>query len=314
MDSFTFALSATLPVFLIMALGYMFRRIGLVNDAFCAAADRLVFHASLPMLLFLDIAESDLRQSFNPTFVAFCMIGTTVMFLGVWALARLFLKDRSLVGAFSQAAARGSAAILGIAFVMNIYGDAGMTPLMIVAAVPLFNILSVVILTFSAPREPDAGSPVKQALLGIVKNPIIIGIVLGVPFALASIPIPVIARKVLSSIGGTATPVALLSIGAAFEGRRALQKLRPTAWASAIKLVVLPAIFLPLAALLGLRGSELIAILIMTGSPTTVSCYIMARNMHADGQLTASIIAATTLLSSVTLTFWIFLLRLLALV
>lgn len=314
MDSFLFACSATLPVFLIMALGYVFRRIGLLNDAFCAVADRLVFTVALPMLLFLDIAESSLRQDFQLKFVLFCMIGTTVMFLGVWALARLLLQDRSLVGAFSQAAARGSAAILGIAFVVNIYGDAGMTPLMIVAAVPLFNILSVVILTFSAPREPGAGSPVRQALVGVAKNPIIIGIVLGLPFALLEIAIPAIPRKVLSSIGNTATPLALLSIGATFEGRNALQKLRPTAWASAVKLVILPALFLPLAIALGLRGSELIAILIMTGSPTTVSCYVMARNMRGDSQLTASIIAATTLLSSITLTFWIFLLRALALI
>ena len=314
LDSFVFALNATLPVFLIMALGYFFRRIGLLNEAFCTVADRFVFHAALPMLLFLDIAGSDLRQDFNPTFVLFCMIGTTVMFLAVWALARAFLKDKSLVGAFSQAAARGSAAILGIAFVVNIYGDAGMTPLMIVSAVPLYNILSVVILTFSAPQEPGAGSPVKKALVNVAKNPIIIGIVLGLPFALLGVKIPAIPRKVLASVGSTATPVALLSIGAAFEGRKALRKLRPTAWASAIKLVILPAVYLPLAALLGLRGSELIAILIMTGSPTTVSCYIMAKNMRADGSLTASIIAATTLLSSVTLTFWIFLLRHLALI
>jgi hypothetical protein len=272
-----------------------------------------VFKVALPMLLFLDIAESDLRQDFSLTFVLFCMIGTTVMFLGVWALARIFLKDKSLVGAFSQAAVRGSAAILGIAFVENIYGNAGMTPLMIVAAVPLFNIFSVIILSFSAEQEAG-GSAIRTACRNVITNPIIIGIVLGLPFALLQITIPAVPHKVLSSIGGTATPIALLSIGATFEGRKALKKLKPTAVASAIKLMILPALYLPVAVALGLRGSELIAALIMVGSPTTVSCYIMAKNMRNDGQLTASIVVATTLLSSVTLTFWIFLLRVLSLI
>ncbi len=313
MDSFVFALNATMPVFLLIVIGYFLRRIHLLNESFCAVADKFVFKVALPVLLFKDIAQSDLRQDFNLTFVLFCMVGTAVMFLGIWALARVFLKDKSLVGAFSQGAARGSAAILGVAFVENIYGAPGMTPLMIVAAVPLFNILSVVILTFSAP-QPGAGSPVKAACLNVAKNPIIIGILLGLPFALFDLPIPAVPLKVISNLGATATPIALLSIGATFEGRKALQKLKPTAWATAIKLVFLPVLFLPIAAALGLRGSELIAILIMTGSPTTVSCYIMAKNMHNDSILTASIVVAATLLSSVTLTFWIFLLRSLALI
>lgn len=313
MDSFVFALNATMPVFLVMVIGYFLRRIHLLNESFCAVADKFVFKVALPFMLFLDIAQSDLKQDFNPTFVLFCMFGTIIMFLGVWLIARVLLKDKTIVGAFSQAAVRGSAAILGIAFVENIYGNPGMTPLMIVAAVPFFNILAVIILTFSAP-QPDGGSPVKAACLNVIKNPIIIGIVLGLPFALFEIPIHTIPLKVIDNIGRTATPIALLSIGATFEGRKALSKIKPTIWATAIKLVILPAIYLPVAIALGLRGSELIAILIMVGSPTAVACYIMAKNMNNDGALTASIVVAATLFSSVTLTFWIFLLRSLALI
>ncbi len=313
MDSFVFALNATMPVFLVMVIGYFLRRIHLLNESFCAVADKFVFKVALPFMLFLDIAQSDLKQDFNPTFVLFCMLGTIIMFLGVWLIARVLLKDKTIVGAFSQAAVRGSAAILGIAFVENIYGNPGMTPLMIVAAVPFFNILAVIILTFSAP-QPDGGSPVKAACLNVIKNPIIIGIVLGLPFALFEIPIHTIPLKVIDNIGRTATPIALLSIGATFEGRKALSKIKPTIWATAIKLVILPAIYLPVAIALGLRGSELIAILIMVGSPTAVACYIMAKNMNNDGALTASIVVAATLFSSVTLTFWIFLLRSLALI
>lgn len=309
MDNFIFSLEATMPVFLVMVVGYFLRRIGMLNESFCAVANKYVFKVALPLLLFKDIAETDLRTDFNLTFVLYCMIVTTVMFLGIWVLTAWLMPDKSLVGAFSQAAARSSAAVLGIAFVENIYGNAGLTPMMIVAAVPLFNIYSVVILTFSAQHREKGRGAIRTACINVLKNPIILGILAGLPFSLLGISIPTIPLKTITSISNTATPIALLVVGTGFEGRKALSKLKPTVIASLIKLVILPAVFLPIAIACGLAGTEMIAILIMVGSPTTVSCYIMAKNMDNDGELTSSIIVLTTLLSSVTLTFWIFLLR-----
>ena len=309
MDNFIFSLEATMPVFLVMVVGYFLRRGGMLNEAFCSVANRYVFKVALPLLLFKDIAETDLRTDFNLTFVLYCMLVTTVMFLGIWALTAWLMPDKSLVGAFSQAAARSSAAVLGIAFVENIYGNAGLTPMMIVAAVPLFNIYSVVILTFSAQHRKKGNGAIRTACINVIKNPIILGILAGLPFSLLGISIPTIPLKTITSISNTATPIALLVVGAGFEGRKALSKLKPTVIASLIKLVILPAFFLPIAVACGFAGAEMIAILIMVGSPTTVSCYIMAKNMDNDGELTSSIIVLTTLLSSVTLTFWIFLLR-----
>lgn len=309
MDSFVFSLEATIPVFLVMVIGYVLHQTGLLTEEFCSVANKYVFQIALPVLLFKDISAMDLRSDFNFTFVLYCMIVTTVMFLGIWALAALFMPDKDLVGAFSQAAARSSAAVLGIAFVENIYNDAGMTPMMIVAAVPLFNIYSVVILTFSAKHRTKGSGAIRKACINVAKNPIILGILAGIPFSLWNIPIPTIPLKTITSISATATPIALLVVGAGFEGKKALAKRKPTAIAAAIKLVVLPALFLPIAAWCGFTGPEMLAILIMVGSPTTVSCYIMAKNMDNDGELSSSIIVVTTLLSSVTLTLWIFLLR-----
>ena len=76
-----------------------------------------------------------------------------------------------------------------------------------------------------------------------------------------------------------------------------------------IKLIALPLIFLPIAVKMGFRREALVAIIIMLGSPTTVTCYIMAKNMGNDGVLASGIVVVTTLLSSVTLTFIIFLLK-----
>lgn len=309
MNSFVFSLNATMPVFLVMVVGYFLRQIGMLNEEFCAVANRYVFKVALPLLLFKDIAGTDLRSDFQPTFMIYCMVVTSIMFLGIWALTAKLMPDKDLVGAFTQAAARSSAAVLGIAFVENIYGDPGLTPMMIVSAVPLFNIYSVIILTFSAKHRTKGSGAIRTACINVVKNPIILGILAGVPFSLLDITIPTIAMKTVTSIASTATPVALLVVGAGFEGRRAQAKLKPTVIASMIKLVALPALFLPVAIALGFRGPEIVAILIMLGSPTTVSCYIMAKNMDNDGELTSSIVVLTTLLSSVTLTAWIFLLK-----
>ena len=314
MDSFIFSLNATMPVFLVMVLGYFLKQVGMLTEEFCSVANRYVFKVSLPVLLFRDIAQTDLYADFNLSIVLYCAGITSVMFLGVWFLASKLIQDKTLVGAFSQAAVRGSAAVLGIAFVENIYGDAGLTPLMIVAAVPLFNIYSVVILTFSANGGQHGWEAMKKACINVLKNPIILGILAGLPFSLLQITIPTIPLKAIDSVAATATPIALLVVGAGFEGTKVLAKIKPTVIASAVKLVVLPAVFLPLAIALGFTGAEMVAVLIMLGSPATVSCYIMAKNMDNDGELSTSIIVLTTLLSSITLTGWIFVLRLMGMI
>lgn len=323
MSNFLFAVNATIPVFLVILLGWLLMRWGILNEGFASAGNKYVFKCALPVSLFESIATMDLYTDFDWRFCVFCALGTAVMFLGVWAGAALFLRDKTMVGAFSQAAARSSAAILGVAFATNIYGDSGMVPMMIVAAVPLFNLFSVLILSFSPqtdeqghllPPPKDGAQRVKRTLFNVLTNPIILGIVAGIPFSLLRLQLPALVLKTVDMVGGTASPVALLVVGASFSAGEAMKKWKPAAAATAIKLFLLPAIYLPLAALLGFHGSEMVAILIMVGSPTTVACYVMAKNMHNDGVLTSNVVVLATLLSSVSLTMWIFLLRTFALI
>ena len=190
-----------------------------------------------------------------------------------------------------------------------------MAPLMIVGTVPLYNIAAVLILSFTG---PDAKGFDKKSLMkslkGIITNPIIISIALGMLSSACRIHYPVIISKTVSNIAILATPLALIGLGAGFEGRKALKLLAPTGVATVLKLVVWPALFLPLAVHFGFTGEKLVAILIMLGSPTTVSCYIMAKNMNHEGTLTSSVVVATTFLSSVTLTVFLFILRSLQLI
>jgi malate permease and related proteins len=314
MNNFIFSLNATVPIFLVILLGWILMQKHMLTKEFTTVADKFVFKIALPCLLFKDIATANIKESFNPTFVLFCMITTTIMFLTAWLLTALFMKDKSMVGAFIQASVRGSSAVLGIAFVQNIYGNSGMAPMMIVASVPLYNIFSVIILTFNSNETTRDTSKIKTAFINVLKNPIIIAIFAALLVALLEIPIPDMAFKTVNSVAATATPLALLVVGATFEGKKAISKIKPTMLATFIKLILLPALFLPIAYLYGFRNSEMVAILVMLASPTTVTCYIMAKNMHNDAVLSSSIVVTATLFSSVTLTMWVYLLRSLALI
>ncbi len=308
MDNFIYSLQATVPIFLLIILGKILYKIRIINTSFTKGADKFVFYVSLPALVFLDLTETDMRSNFDGGYVLFCFCVTLISVLGIWGLTELFMKNKSEKGAFIQASYRSSAAILGLAFITNMYSDSGMAPLMIVGSVPLYNIFAVVILTLKGDNGEEKVD-IKTTIINICKNPILIGIFVGLIFSFLNWHFPFVIEKAMSNVAATTTPLALVSIGASFEGRKAIKKLTKTLGASFIKLVLLPILFLPLAIYLGYRNQELMAILIMLGSPTTVSSYIMAKNTGNDSILTSSVIVLTTLLSSVTLTLWIFLLK-----
>ena len=316
MDNLIFCLNATVPIFAIIVLGRWLRSKNFFTKQTLTDIDRLSFKVLLPILLFRDIAQGRITEQFDPVFFFFCAGATTVYFFAVWIGASLFLKDKSMVGAFTQGAFRGSQAILGVAFVQNLYGNAGLVPLMIVASVPLYNIFSVLVLTVTAPdaQQADHRGLVGKTLRGIITNPIILGIFAGLPFSLLAIDFPPMLDKGLSMLGNCATPVALLSIGAGFEGAKAIKKLGPTCAAVFIKLVLLSAIFLPMGVALGFREQTLVAIVILCGAPSTASGYVMAKNMGGDHVLSSSIIVLSTALSAVTLTLTLFILRSMALI
>ncbi len=314
LQNFLYSLNATVPVFAVMVLGWLLKRAGFLTEEFIRTANKLVFHVALPAMLFLDIAQMDPTQLLDGRFVAFGAAVTLVSILLIWLLSRLLMKHKEQVGAFVQGAYRSSAAILGAALITNVYGDAGYAPLMILASVPLYNIFAVLILVLESGGDGrQGGAGVKRAAVNVCKNPIILGIVAGMPFALLQLKLPAMVTKTVSLVGQLATPLALLAIGAGFVWQNARQRAVPAAAASLIKLVLLPAVFLPLAIALGFRNEQLMDLLIMLGSPSTPSGYIMAKQMGADAELSSGVVVLTTLLASVTITGCIFLLSSLSL-
>lgn len=308
MSNLIYSINATLPIFLLIILGKVLKTTKIISDEFTKTADRYVFRIALPALLFSDLTENNVGSAFDGKYVLFCFSVTIFSIAVLWGLTEKFMKNEKQKGAFIQGSYRSSAAILGLAFINNMYDSVGMAPLMIIGCVPLYNIFAVIILTLKGDnggKKPN----MKETFINVMKNPILLSILIALLFALLNLHFPSFVNKAIGSVANTATPLALISIGASFEGKKALKKMKPTLLASFIKLILLAGLFLPLAVFFGYRNQELMALLVMLGSPTTVSSYIMAKNTGNDGILTSSIIVLTTLLSSLTLTLWIFILK-----
>ena len=149
---------------------------------------------------------------------------------------------------------------------------------------------------------------------GIVTNPIIIGIAAGLLWSALNIPMPKILEKTVAHVGSVASPMGLMAMGASFDMKKAFAKVKPAFAAAFMKLIGLCAIFLPIAIKLGFRESELVAILVMLGSASTVSCFVMAKNMGHEGVLSSSVVMLTTMFSAFTLTGWLYILKSLMLI
>ena len=295
MENLIFSLNATVPVFAMIILGMFFKKIGIIDDVFASKMNKFVFLIPLPVLLFKDLATLDFNTIWDTKFV------TLLSFL---------LKNKRNQGEFIQASYRSSAALLGIALIQNVYGKATMAPLMIIGSVPLYNIMAVIVLSFFSPERKVINKEVWiKTFKGIITNPILIGIVVGLLWSLLHFPMPTMLDKTVTSIGNVATPLGLMAMGATFDYKKALGDLKPAIGSSGIKLFGFCALFLPLAIYFGFRKEQLIAILVMLGSATTVSCYVMAKNMGHTGVLTSSVVMLTTIMSGFSITMWLYILK-----
>ena len=308
--SLLFALNATIPVILVAAVGYSLNRTGFFTKEFLTVLNKTIYKVLLPVLLFRDVFSGQIAADFNKPFFWYCFWSTFVTCAVLWILSELFIRDKSIIGAFVQGSYRGSIVFLGIPFIESLYGNSGLMPLALVAVVPLYNIFAVILLTIRGENGTvNLWALTKKCAYGLMTNPILIGILAGLAGALLKLELPTAIDKTMQYFASCCAPLALLLIGAEFEGGKMLQKLRPTVAASFIKLILLPLAILPGALALGFQGQDLAVIMLLTGAPATATGYVMSKNLHNDAVLSSSIIMLTTALSPITVTLMIFLLR-----
>lgn len=288
-----FSLSVTAPIFLVLALGWWLRRIGMLDDGFVATASRLVFTVALPALLFISIAGTRLAQAANLRLILFGVAATLLSYLALQWLAQRVVSpaaDRAVVviGGF-----RSNMAIVGLAYYINAYGPQGLASASIYVGVVsiVFNILSVTALSTSSGTRPSR----RRMLREIAGNPIIIGIVAALPVSWLALQPPGWMLRSGEYFAHLALPLALLCTGASLDFARLRGELGSTVLASFAKLIGVPLLFVLGGLAAGFRGPDLGLLLLMSSAPSAAASYVMVRAMGGNATLAANVIAITTL-------------------
>lgn len=310
LNNLIFSLNATMPIFFVMVIGWSLKKFRFLDETTTAKLNQLVFKFFLPAYLFIDLATEDFIAIWDTKLVTFCFV-VTLLGIGIATSFSLLSKNKTERGEIIQAAYRSGAATLGIVFMTNIYNDAAMMALIIIGSVPLYNVAAAIILYITSPenRHHSGTKLWKKTAQNVITNPIILGILFGMLWSGLKFPQPPMIMKTISYLGNIASPLALIALGASFELPDVKEKGKETLGITIIKLFLLCMIFLPIAIHLGFRNEKLVAILVMLGSATTSSSFIMAKNMGHEGKISSCAVMVTTLLSSFSMTVWLFLLR-----
>lgn len=304
-----FSLSITGPICLMLVLGVLFKRIGLINDNFIDVGSKLVFQVTLPTMLFLSIVVSEHDFSAASGFVNFGGIASILFFIFATISVKLLFKDTLNQGVIIQGSYRANTGIIGIAFVANAYGSQGVALAALYVAVTTFiyNVQAVICLS---PKGAASGvQTVKLMFRTLTKNPLIISILSGVVFYMLSIPVPDVVVDAGNYLAKMTLPLALLCTGASLNFSLMKKEKGPSWFASSYKLIVAPLLITLGAYWVGFRGIELGILFFMNASPVAAASYVMVRSMGGNAVLAANIIAFTTVLSAVTCTVGIIILK-----
>ena len=312
MVDFLFAVNATAPIVLMVAIGYFLKRIGMLDAGVAKVLNKLVFRVFLPCMLFLNMYKIESLSNVDFSFVWYTIIATVVLFIVAIVCVYFFTKENPKRGALLQSVFRANYALVGIPLATSLFGTDGAIAATVLSAfiVPIFNSLAVVGLSiFSSDKKPS----VKKILIGIAKNPLIQSIALGfvalgiraifvrcdISFRLTDIE-PV--YQTLSNLSSVATPLALLVLGAQFELSAIPQLKKYIIFGVAARNLIVPLLGLGVAYLIGgFSGAHFATFVAVFCTPVAVSSVPMAQEMDADVSLAGQLVIFSTLFSVVSI-------------
>ncbi len=303
-----FSFGVTGPIFALVFLGIMLKKLRVVDDTFTHSASKLVFLVAMPTMLFMSMITTDIRSLIDASYLLYALTGTLVLFVLFSLVTPLIVKERRDRGVFIQGAFRGNLAIVGLAFSFNAYGALGLAKASILMSVMtiLYNLLSVYTLTASLSNDRVK---ISQLLINIAKNPLIIALVIGIPCSLLAIPFPTVLTTAGDYVARMTLPLALICIGAAMS----LGELKNSSSVSGIavfaKLIVVPIAMIYPAYLFGFESTDLGVLFLMVSAPTAAASYIMVQGMGGNGNLAANIVVISTLASVITVSFGLAILK-----
>lgn len=304
------SLNVVFPIFFMMSVGYLIRKLNMVDDHSLTIMNKLVFRVFMAILLFVNVSKMDIGALVdiqNLTLILLLCGVITSMVLFYFLIYRKTVSDINKVPVMIQGSYRANLILFGIPMATSLYGEngAGIISIAIAGAIPLFNVLAILILEGYANKNASK----KKLVISILINPLIISCFLGIMFVVLGIKIPNLLLNPLVSMGGVATPLAFIILGATLRFSSLIKNLKFIFVASFMKLFILPLVAILLGIKFGFVNEHLLAILGATGSPIAIASFIMVKEIGGDENLAAELIVSSSVLSIFTLFIWIFSLK-----
>lgn len=304
MDNLIVSLNCVTPVFIYLLAGCFSKRWNIIPGAVYPQLNILSFHILLPMIAFYNIYCADYSTAFSPKLVLFAVLGTLLEFCLAFLLIPLVTTDVRIKGAYLQNSFRSNIGIISIALATLLLDAAHLASITIAIAIliPIYNILAV--LSFEIYRHKKLD--IKKVLRGIIKNPVIIGTLAGLSFAILRVPIPSSCLHAINVLGQTGATLSLMVLGARFEVSALKKNQRRVFFGVATRLLILPFTAIFCAFLFGFRGGDLASVLLIFAAPLATTGYTMAQVYDADAELTGQIVVISTMLCCLTFLIGIF--------
>lgn len=307
MNNLYLSVSVVLPLFFMMALGYFLKVIGIFNELFLKQLNNLCFKVFLPLVLFINIYQSDFFELFSAKLILFAVSVVVISFLLLMVIIPGIEKENNNRGVMIQGIFRSNYILFGVPIAQTLYGNenTGTTAILIAFIIPLFNLLSVMALSVYSKQKQS----LRQVLAEIVHNPLIIGSAVAFFFVLTNLRLPVLIEHTVTDISKVATPLALIVLGGSFQFKSIGKYKQQLSISVLCKLIVLPGIFIPIGILSGFRNIELAALMALFASPTAVSTFTMAQNANVNYELSGQIVVFDSMLSIASIFLWIMILK-----
>lgn len=302
-------LGVVLPLFVVMSIGYLSRRVGLIDDGGVGVVNRLVFWVFLPTILFVSVYETNLQEAFNFPLILFSTVATTVVFIISFFLVPRLVKKRDRCGVIIQGLIRGNEVYFGFPIVASLIGTQylGLMSIVVAFAVIFYNGYSIFALEYFKGDTVNK----KDITKNLITNPFIIATLAAVAMNLLGIGIPEVLMTGIRSLAGVATPLALFLLGASFNFTSTRGYLKEVIWTTIFRLVIIPGIVIALSILMGFSSTEIVILFVTFGVPTAVASYSMARQLKADYELASQIVVYTSTFAILTVFLWTIVLQLL---
>ena len=299
-------ISITAPIFIVIAIGFLIRKKNIISEDGVSLLNKLAYNIGLPSLMFLSITNYNLSDIFNVQIVKVIYLAYAIFILLTILINLAIRRSGKTKGAIIVSSFRCNMAFVGFPIVLAAYGDLALAKASLVVAflVPVNIIMSIIIFRFYNRKEEGIG--VGRLLLSFVKDPLIIGVVLGILFSFFKVPVPQFLHSSLDIISAMTVAIALFSIGASFKFVHLKNDFKIVSYVSFNKLILLPLIIFVLSTFVfKVEAFDRNVMVILFATPLAVAAYIMAKELRSNYQLLASALILTTIISAITISAWL---------